>query len=140
MNINLRDITNDNWIECIRLTTNKDNTHTVFEEYIASNALSLAQSKVQEGWNTKAIYDNETMVGFAMYGYSYDDNFFEICRLMIDYKFQSLGYGKSSLIKIVEEMKKIKDCKEIYIYVLIQKILWHKNYIKKLDFKIQENF
>lgn len=130
MNINLRDITNHNWIECIRLTTNKNNTHTIFEEYVASNALSLAQSKVQVGWNTKVIYDNETMVGFAMYGYSYDDNFFEICRLMIDYKFQGRGYGKISLIKIIEEIKKIESCKEIYICFDPENIVAQKLYEK----------
>ncbi|MGO1369200.1 MAG: GNAT family N-acetyltransferase [Senegalia sp. (in: firmicutes)] len=139
MNINLRNITNDNWIECIKLTTNKNNTHTVFEEYIASNALSLAQSKVQEGWDTKAIYNNETMVGFAMYGYSYDYNFFEICRLMIDYKFQGCGYGKASLIKIIVEMKKIKDCKGIHICFDPDNIVAQKLY-EKVGFKDTERF
>jgi len=62
MTINLRDITNENWIECIFLTTNKEGKHFVCEKFVASNALSLAQSKVQKGWITKAIYNGETMV------------------------------------------------------------------------------
>jgi len=115
MNINFREITNENWIECIRLTTNKENQHMIFEEFIASNALSLAQSKIQDGWTTKAIYNGEKMVGFTMYGYSFEHEFYEICKLMIDYKYQKKGYGKVALLKVIEELKEIDECKDIYL-------------------------
>jgi diamine N-acetyltransferase len=50
-----REVTTDNWIACICLTTKKGE-HELFEEFVASNAVSLAQSKVQDGWTTRAIY------------------------------------------------------------------------------------
>ena len=100
MIINLRDITNENFIECIKLTTNKDDNHTIFEEFVASNAFSIAQSKIQDGWVTKAIYEDDTMVGFTMYGF--EGNFYEICRLMIDHRYQQKGYGTIALTKIIE--------------------------------------
>jgi len=115
MNINFREVTEENWIECIRLTTNKDNKLMIFEEFVASNALSLAQSKIQDGWITKAIYNGEKMVGFTMYGYSYEHQFYEICRLMIDYKYQKKGYGKVALLKVIEELKAIEECNEVYL-------------------------
>lgn len=37
MKINLRDINEENWLECIALTTDKSNQHFVFEEFIPSN-------------------------------------------------------------------------------------------------------
>ncbi|MBY0755321.1 GNAT family N-acetyltransferase [Clostridium sardiniense] len=115
MNIYLKDINEDNWQECIFLTTNKDNSHSICEEFVASNALSIAQSKIEDGWIIKAIYNETSMIGFTMYGYCYNQKFYEICRLMIDHKYQGNGYGKIALIKIINEMKKFKDCDEIYL-------------------------
>ncbi|MGG2093156.1 hypothetical protein AB1283_10645 [Bacillus sp. S13(2024)] len=40
MSISLQDITNENWLECIFLTTNKEDKHFICEEFVASNALS----------------------------------------------------------------------------------------------------
>ena len=115
MNIYLGDIDENNWEECIFLTTNKDGKHFVCEEFVASNALSIAQSKIQKGWITKAIYDESNMIGFTMYGYCYENEFYELCRIMIDHKYQGKGYGKLALQKIIEEMKKIKECNKVFL-------------------------
>lgn len=115
MTIELRDIDKENWLKCIFLTTDKEGKHFVCEEFVASNALSIAQSKIEEGWTTKAIYHGEQMIGFTMYGFCYEDNFYEICRFMIDYKYQGQGFGKVALEKIIEEMKAFKDCEEIFL-------------------------
>lgn len=115
MNIYLKDIDDENWEECILLTTDKDGKHFICEEFVASNAVSIAQSKVEKGWITKAIYAENTMVGFTMYGYNYEDNYYEICRIMIDHKHQGKGYGKIALRKVIEELKSFKDCNEIFL-------------------------
>jgi len=115
MNIYFKDIDKENWKECIFLTTNKDGKHFLCEEFVASNALSIAQSKIEDGWITKAIYNENDMIGFSMYGYCYENNFYEICRIMIDHKYQGKGYGKAALQKIIEEMKKFRDCKEVFL-------------------------
>lgn len=115
MSIYLKDIDENNLEECTLLTTNKDGKHYVFEEFVASNAFSIAQSKVQKGWTVKAIYNEELIIGFTMYGYCYETDFYEICRFMIDHKYQGKGYGRVALIKIIEEMKINEDCKEICI-------------------------
>lgn len=128
VNINFRDITKENWIECICLTTNREGKHFICEEFVASNALSLAQSKVEKGWITKAIYDEDTMVGFSMYGYCYENKFYEICRIMIDHKYQGKGYGKTSLLMIIEEMRKNVDCKDIFLSLDPENIVAKKLY------------
>lgn len=115
MNIYLKDIDDNNWEQCIMLTTNKEGKHFICEEFVASNALSIAQSKIQKGWIIKAIYDEDIMIGFTMYGFCYEHNFYEICRIMIDYKYQGKGYGKRALGKIIEEMKNFKDCNEVFL-------------------------
>lgn len=115
MSIYLKDIDENNLLECVLLSTNKDGKNYVFEEFVASNAFSIAQSKVQKGWIVKAIYDDNLMIGFTMYGYCYEYDFYEICRFMIDHKYQGKGYGRRALVKIIEEMKKNNACKDINI-------------------------
>ncbi|WP_294170181.1 GNAT family N-acetyltransferase [uncultured Clostridium sp.] len=115
MSIYLKDIDENNLLQCVLLTTNKDGKNYVFEEFVASNAFSIAQSKIQKGWTVKAIYDEDLMIGFTMYGYCYEYGFYEICRFMIDYKYQGKGYGRRALVKIIEEMKENEECKDIYI-------------------------
>jgi len=48
MTITLREIDENNWIECIFLTTNNKNNHPLLEEFVASNAVSIAQSKLKK--------------------------------------------------------------------------------------------
>lgn len=113
--MNLIDITKNNWMKVIFLTTNKEDMPTLCEEYVASNALSIVQAKYEENWITKAIENNGEIIGFAMYGYCEEDNFYELCRLMIDKKYQGYGHGTKAIKMILEEMKNIENCKEVYL-------------------------
>ena len=111
----LKDIDEHNWIDVIRLSSAEDQRNRIFEKTIASNCLSIAQASITKSWTTKAIYDEETLIGFTMYGYSDELGGYELCRLMVDYRFQGKGYGKQSLRLILDEMQLRYDCKEILI-------------------------
>ena len=113
----LIDINKENWEEVILLTTDKDGKHFLGEEYVASNAYSIIQSVYEAGWVIKAIEHDEKIIGFTMYGLSEEDNFYEICRFMIDRRYQGKGYGKKALSVIIDEMRKEFSCNEIYLSV-----------------------
>lgn len=57
-----------------------------------------------------AIYNKETMVGFTLIVYQpidvndsdNDEDIYFLARLMIDQKHQGLGYGKQTLLQIIE--------------------------------------
>jgi Acetyltransferases len=115
MGIELKDIDQSNWEACVLLTTNKENKHYIGEEFIASNVYSIAQAKIEKGWVIKAVYAEGIMVGFTMYGYCYDDQFYEIARLMVDHKYQGKGYGRATLAKVIEVMKNSYDFDKLYI-------------------------
>lgn len=108
-------ITKENWMEVIFLTTSENDIPTLCEEFVASNALSIVQAKYEETWITKAIEHEKKIVGFTMYGYCEEQNFYELCRVMIDIKYQGKGLGKQAINMILAEMKKNKDCKEVYL-------------------------
>lgn len=104
--LKLQEINKDNWINVILLCSGEDQQNRIFEKTIASNCLSIAQASIDDQWITRAIYDEDQLIGFTMYGHSDELKGYELCRLMIDYHFQGKGYGKTALELIVEEMKK----------------------------------
>lgn len=114
MMINLVEINEKNWVEVIFLSTS-EHMPAICEEFVASNALSLVQAQFEKTWTTKAIEKDGQLIGFTMYGYSKSMDYYELCRIMIDQKFQGNGYGKEAIKLVIEEMKKIEDCKEIYL-------------------------
>ena len=115
--MNLIDINRDNWEEVILLTTNKDGRHTLGEEFIASNAYSIIQATYETGWNLRAINEDGTIIGFVMYGFCEEDRFYELCRFMIDRRFQGKGYGQKALTLILDEMKEKCPHDEIFLTV-----------------------
>ncbi|NYE08486.1 diamine N-acetyltransferase [Bacillus niacini] len=113
--ITLKDVTKQNWFDIIRLCSAEDQKNKVFEKTIASNCLSLAQASIEENWTVKAIYQNDMPIGFTMYGYSDELAGYEICRIMIDYKFQGNGFGKKALLLVIKEMVNQFKSEEIFI-------------------------
>ena len=91
MGISLREITQDNFLACMKLSVRKD------QPFVASNSFSVAESKIFPNWITKAIYSDEEIVGFLMYEKNYEENELYLCRFMIDQKHQGKGYGKAAL-------------------------------------------
>ena len=98
--ITLRPISKDNFWDCIDLAV-----HPEQQSFVTSNAISIAQSKVQPECIPLAIYHEDVMVGFVMYCLDTDDDEYWIYRLMIDEKYQSRGYGRRVLEMLVEKVK-----------------------------------
>ena len=86
--INFKDVSTDNFWDVISLEVNNEQ-----QEYVVSNAVSIAQSKVQPECIALSIYDDNTLIGFAMYYIDTDDDEYWIYRIMIDKNHQSKGYG-----------------------------------------------
>jgi diamine N-acetyltransferase len=91
MTITLKEITRENFIECVDLKVRDD------QPYVASNVFSIAESKVSPECIPMAIYAGESMVGFVMYVKNDRARELYIIRLMIDQRFQHQGYGRETL-------------------------------------------
>ena len=124
----LVDITSDNWEDVIFLSTNETITVTgsgepyeakgmpsLCEEFVASNALSIVQSVYENGWVIKAIEHEGELIGFTMFGWSEEEEFYELCRIMIDYHYQNKGYGTRVIKMILDEMKSRFGCNEVFL-------------------------
>jgi|SRR5579884_1978985 len=108
--VSLREITRDNWEDCIRLAVGEGR-----ERYVASNVYSLAESRFYPDMVPLAIYAGETMVGFVMYGLDPRDNQFWIYRLMVDRAHQGTGYGRAALAQVLARMRRLPGCRAVVI-------------------------
>lgn len=124
----LVDITKENWWDVLCITTNETITVTgsgepyeakrmpsLCEEFVASNALSIVESFFEDGWVIKAIEHEGKPVGFTMFGFNEEEEFYELCRIMIDKPYQNKGYGTQAIRMILDEMKARFGCKEVYL-------------------------
>lgn len=111
--IKLKEITNENLLNILRLKVLKEQ-----KEFVASNVISLAEAFATRNEGGIAlpfgIYDDELLIGFVMIGYNAiiedDDpkiaeNNYVLWRLMIDHKYQGKGYAKKVLDVVMEYIK-----------------------------------
>jgi diamine N-acetyltransferase len=107
MTITLRDITTDNFRACVQLKVAPDQ-----EGMVAPNVYSIAQSKVQPELVPAAIYQENTLIGFALTGPEKPGEYW-IVRFMIGEQFQGQGLGQAALAAVVDDLAKQPGCEEI---------------------------
>lgn len=110
MNIQLREVTHENWKACMRLKVRPGQ-----EELVADNLYSLAESKFYPSFMPLAAYDGERMVGFCMVNYSLNEQEYWILRLMVDGDLQGRGYGRAILKALIARMRALPECNRIFI-------------------------
>ena len=127
-------ILDENMPECVALSVAPEQ-----QEFVAANSYSLAEAfdynkafaekGVGEIAVPYAVYENDVMVGFVMYGYfppddeddedAYDveESYYYVWRLLIDKNYQGRGIGREVVRQVMEEIK-AKPCGEAsYCYV-----------------------
>ncbi|MCU0500138.1 MAG: GNAT family N-acetyltransferase [Anaerolineae bacterium] len=112
MTITLQPITKDNWEIAIRLKVSDDQKH-----FVASNLYSIAEASFYPTAITNGIYEDDTMIGFTLYGYNdeADQQGYWIVRLMIDQAHQGKGYGRAAMRLIIDALHQKPDCEQIFI-------------------------
>jgi len=108
--IQIRKIDSSNIWKAIKLSVSDDqrdfvatNTESILEAYVTITSGNLALPF--------AVYNDNTMIGFVMFGYgtigdedepSVAEGNYTIWRFMIDKKYQGKGYGKAALIACLD--------------------------------------
>jgi diamine N-acetyltransferase len=110
MTMTLREITRDNWLQCVQLRVAPEQ-----EAFVASNSASLAQSKYELEWIPHALYEDAEMVGFVMYGVNREEGKYWILRVMVDRRYQGRGYGRAAMRLLLERLRAIPGCDEVAI-------------------------
>jgi diamine N-acetyltransferase len=106
----LRPITRDNARAITRLKVAPEQ-----EQFVASNAISLAQAHFEKYAWYRAIYADETPVGFMML---YDDPVqpqYFLWRLMIDARYQGHGFAWRAIQQLVDYVRTRPGAKELLV-------------------------
>jgi len=86
-------------------------------DFVASNQYSLAQAFVQPECVPLALYAENKPIGFAMYGLDEDDHQYWIYRLMIDGRYQGVGYGREAMRLLIDCIRGLSDEEHKRIYI-----------------------
>ena len=111
MPLHIREVTTENWRSVAALSVSGQQN-----QFIESNVFSLAESQFEKNGVSLGLYDGETLVGYAMYGWpSYSTQSAWLDRFMIDYRFQGNGYAKRFLPLLIKNMHDQYGCKKIFL-------------------------
>ena len=108
--LELNEINRDNFEAVIELSVHDDQ-----RSFVASNVFSIAQAKAYPECIPMAVYADNTLVGFVMYGMDLDDNEYWISRLMIDKRYQKQGYGRNAMNCVLDKLERLEGYQKVYI-------------------------
>ncbi len=108
--VSLREVTPENFDAITSMRVREDQ-----KNFVASNVFSLAQARVFPHRYPSAVYADETPVGFLMSAYWEERQQHWIFRLMIAAEHQGKGYGRAAMRLLIERMRAIPGCRQIYI-------------------------
>jgi len=83
------------------------------ESFVAPNAVSIAQAYFNKNAWFRALYHDDTPVGFMMLHQDLDQGQYYLWRFMIDKNHQGKGYGKEAMGLIIEHVKQSPNAMEL---------------------------
>lgn len=109
--ISLREVNRENLIAVLQLQVAANQ-----ERCVASNAFSIAQAHFypETAW-FRAIYADETPVGFLMLSDNPSKPEYYLWRLMIDARYQKMGYGKKAIEQLIDYVRTRPGAKELLV-------------------------
>ena len=112
--ISLREITKDNLRDIFKLRVAPEQ-----ERFVATNAISIAQAYFDRdvAW-FRAIYANDTPVGFLMLHDEPADRKYYLWRFMVDHRFQGQGYGAQALEQVIAYVRQRPGAHELLTSVV----------------------
>jgi diamine N-acetyltransferase len=99
------------WYECTQLSVAEEQK-IVFPVPVV---FWMAESKYNSDLKELAVYYQDEIVGFCVYGIDPDDGNPWIIALMIDKKYQGKGFGRETVKELINLIWKNCDCNKIII-------------------------
>ncbi len=101
VDITLRPIDESNFIDCFNLQLGDGQ-----DKFVSHPIRSLAQAYVyRDQCQPFGVYAGDTMAGYVMVIYDYDEEAYNIWHMMIDRAFQGRGYGKKAMERCLEYIR-----------------------------------
>ena len=110
MEITFRPVTWENFSAVTELTVTPEQA-----DFVAPNLNSIAEAYLEPTWTPLAIYAQDHLVGFAMFGRDDQTGRWWIMRYMIDTQHQSKGYGTAALPGLIDLIVERHGCRELFL-------------------------
>lgn len=115
MNLNIRRVDKENFKDILSLKVKNEQMG-----FIETTKECLDEAKEENFWRPVGIYDDNILIGFAMYGCFKEDGKEDriwLDRFLIDKRFQGRGYGKPTLKLLIERLVNEYNCNKIYLSI-----------------------
>ena len=97
VDITLRPIDESNFIDCFNLQLGDGQ-----DKFVSHPIRSLAQAYVYRNQcQPFGVYAGDTMIGYVMVIYDYDEEAYNIWHMMIDKAYQGRGYGNAAMQRVL---------------------------------------
>ncbi|WP_019506054.1 N-acetyltransferase [Pleurocapsa sp. PCC 7319] len=128
--VTLREITADSVRTICNLSVRDEQ-----QKFVAPNAMSIAQAYFSEYAWFRAIYADTTPVGFLMLEDKPEESEYYLWRFMIDARYQGMGFGRRSLLLLIDRVKTRPNATELLTSV-VQGEGSPQGFYEKLGFKL----
>jgi diamine N-acetyltransferase len=108
--VTLQEITAETLRAILELTVSEKQ-----KDFVAPNAVSIAQAHFSERAWFRAIYAGDEPVGFVMLYLDQDTPMYGVWRLMIDQAQQRKGYGYQAMQQVIEYVKSLPNAEELLV-------------------------
>lgn len=108
--VSLREITKETVRDILNLKVSDDQRN-----FVAPNAKSIAEAHFEPKAWFRAIYADETAVGFVMLYVDSEKSIYYLWRYMIDGQFQGKGYGRQALQLTIAYVKTRPNATEMVL-------------------------
>jgi len=98
--VSLREVTGETVGAICRLEVSEAQKH-----FVAPNAVSIAQAYFEPKAWFRAIYADESPVGFLMLYDNPEEHEYFLWRFMIDARYQKLGFGKRAMDLLIDHVR-----------------------------------
>jgi len=106
--VTLHEITRDSLRAILDLRVSKEQ-----EQFVAPNAVSIAEAHFSNNAWFRAIYADKTPVGFVMLGEVPEKGLHYLWRFMIEERYQGRDYGRKALELVIQHVKTMTSAKEL---------------------------
>jgi diamine N-acetyltransferase len=128
--ITLREITEETVRTICNLDVRKDQ-----KGLVAPNAVSIAQAHFSDNSWFRAIYADETPVGFIMLHDDPEKEQYFLWRMMVDGRYQGMGFGRRAMEIFIDHVKSRPGAKELLTSV-VQEEGSAQGFYEKIGFKL----
>ena len=108
--LHFREITRDNYAAILRLEVAEAQ-----RRFVATNAVSLAQALFHDEAYYRAIYLDDTPIGFFMLEHRPARAEYALWRFMIDARHQRRGHGRRALARIIDLVRTFPRAIELFL-------------------------